>query len=105
MGLRGTAKHLAPERLPRADVPQLHRPKLTAESSNAMVRPIFDLAGGFQFSAIGHVDSPLPLTLFLPRAQGGGNIFMNDVRETVPLETSYPALTWVRSAAALKQAL
>jgi hypothetical protein len=41
--------------------------------------PIFDLAGGFQFSAIGHVDSPLPLTLFLPRAQGGGNIFMNDV--------------------------
>jgi len=40
--------------------------------------PIFDLTGGFQFSAIGHLDSPLPRTLFLPRA-GAGDIFISDV--------------------------
>ncbi len=42
--------------------------------------PILDLAGGFQFSAIGHIDSPLPLTLFLPRTSTAtGDIFVNDV--------------------------
>jgi hypothetical protein len=43
--------------------------------------PIFDLSKGFQFSAIGHLDSPLPLTLFLPKdgAGGAGDIFINDV--------------------------
>jgi len=43
--------------------------------------PIFDLAGNLQFSAIGHIDSPLPLTLFLPRdgAAGAGDIFISDV--------------------------
>ncbi len=40
--------------------------------------PIFDLAKGFQFSAIGHIDSPLPRTLFLPRV-GAGDIFISDV--------------------------
>jgi hypothetical protein len=42
--------------------------------------PIVDLAGGFQFSAIGHIDSPLPLTLFLPETSTAtGDIFINDV--------------------------
>jgi hypothetical protein len=43
--------------------------------------PIFDLAKSFQFSAIGHIDSPLPLTLFLPKAGAGGtgDIFIDDV--------------------------
>ena len=40
--------------------------------------PIFDFAKGFQLSAIGHFDSPLPLTMFLPR-QGAGDIFISDV--------------------------
>jgi hypothetical protein len=40
--------------------------------------PIFDLVRGFQFSAIGHLDSPLPRTLFLPRV-GAGDIFISDV--------------------------
>jgi hypothetical protein len=42
--------------------------------------PIFDMAKGFQFSAIGHIDSPLPLTLFLPRTPTStANIFISDV--------------------------
>ena len=42
--------------------------------------PIVDLAGGFQLSAIGHVDSPLPLTLFLPKTSTAtGDIFVDDV--------------------------
>jgi hypothetical protein len=43
--------------------------------------PIFDMAGNFQLSAIGHIDSPLPLTLFLPKdgAGGVGDIFISDV--------------------------
>ncbi len=40
--------------------------------------PIFDLVRDFQFSAIGHLDSPLPRTLFLPRV-GAGDIFISDV--------------------------
>jgi hypothetical protein len=40
--------------------------------------PILDLVRGFQFSAIGHLDSPLPRTLFLPRV-GAGDIFISDV--------------------------
>jgi len=42
--------------------------------------PIVDLAGGFQFSAIGHVDSPLPLTLLLPKTStANADIFIDDV--------------------------
>lgn len=42
--------------------------------------PIVDMAGGLQFSAIGHVDSPLPLTMFLPKTStANADIFINDV--------------------------
>lgn len=40
---------------------------------------IFDLVKGFQLSAIGHLDSPLPLTMFLPQEFQGGDIFISDV--------------------------
>jgi hypothetical protein len=39
---------------------------------------VFDLLRGVQFSTIGHLDSPLPRTLFLPRV-GAGDIFISDV--------------------------
>jgi hypothetical protein len=47
----------------------------------ASVGAIFDLVKGFQFGMIGHVDSPLPLTLQLPQLNGGGvpgEIFRSD---------------------------
>jgi hypothetical protein len=43
--------------------------------------PILDFAKGFQFSMIGHLDSPLPLTLDMPQLNGGGvpgEIFRSD---------------------------
>jgi carboxypeptidase family protein len=40
---------------------------------------IIDLVKGFQLSGIGHIDSPLPLTLFLPQEFQGGDIFISDV--------------------------
>ncbi len=40
--------------------------------------PILEFPWGIQFSAIGHLGSPLPLTMLLPR-QGTGDIFINDV--------------------------
>jgi hypothetical protein len=40
---------------------------------------IIDLVKGFQLSGIGHIDSPLPLTMFLPQEFQGGDIFINDV--------------------------
>jgi len=42
---------------------------------------VLDLPRGLQLSAIGHFDSPLPLTLFLPQKGGGGvagEIFRSD---------------------------
>jgi hypothetical protein len=38
----------------------------------------FDVPGGFRFGAVGHVYSPLPLSLTLPAA-GPGGIFISDV--------------------------
>jgi hypothetical protein len=42
--------------------------------------PIFDMPRNFQFSMIGHIDSPLPLTLFLPKTStANADIFIDDV--------------------------
>lgn len=44
--------------------------------------PVFDLPHAFRASIIGHLDSPLPLTAFLPELNGGGvpgEIFRSDV--------------------------
>lgn len=41
--------------------------------------PIFDLVKGFQLSVMGHLDSPLPLSLLLPQQFRGGDIFISDV--------------------------
>lgn len=40
--------------------------------------PILDLVKGFQLSVLGHVDSPLPLTMLLPQEFHGGDIFISD---------------------------
>ncbi len=44
--------------------------------------PMLALQRGFQLSIVGHLDSPLPLTIFLPQLNGGGTpgeIFRSDV--------------------------
>jgi Carboxypeptidase regulatory-like domain len=44
--------------------------------------PILGLQRGFRLSILGHIDSPLPLTAFLPQLNGGGvpgEIFRSDV--------------------------
>ncbi len=44
--------------------------------------PILDLPRGFRLGILGHIASPLPLTLFLPQLNGGGvpgEIFRSDV--------------------------
>lgn len=40
---------------------------------------VLDIVKGFQLSVIGHVDSPLPLTMLLPQEFRGGDIFISDV--------------------------
>ena len=40
---------------------------------------ILDLVKGFQLSALGHLASPLPLTMYLPQEFHGGDIFISDV--------------------------
>ncbi len=44
--------------------------------------PVLGLRHGFLLSILGHIDSPLPLTIFLPQLNGGGvpgEIFRSDV--------------------------
>jgi carboxypeptidase family protein len=46
-----------------------------------LLGPVFELPRGLQLSLIGHLESPLPVTLFLPQAGGGGvpgEIFRSD---------------------------